>query len=177
MIRYPASKRSVEVMTQDSPSTHKRTLFEAWINGHSRFNIPFAFRGEVFERRQVQSRIAALVERHSALEYVYVLSERHPDHDIPAYIGKARSPVSRWNQHLTGLTEGRGLYLRWRNRFLKTDNTVQFDLQLLVLGATEIRFPPIPDFPTTVGAVEYQLIGLAQDAYPLPLLNSEGQGR
>lgn len=139
-------------MTREGDTLRKRALFEAWMAEHQPFSVPVAEKGEPIHRRT--------------------------DEVTPAYIGKTRTPATRWNQHLTALGQGEGHYARWRQRFLREGHeTVRFDLDLLVVGEAHIAFPPLPGFPTTIGAVEYQLVGLAADAYPLRLLNHEGQAR
>ncbi|WP_022800961.1 GIY-YIG nuclease family protein [Deinococcus ficus] len=165
-------------MTREGDALRKRALFEAWMAEHQPFSVPLAEKGEPIHRRSVMARLTSLAGRQKAAEYVYVLSERRPDEVTPAYIGKTRSPAARWNQHLTALAQGEAHYARWRQRFLREGHeTVRFDLDLLVVGEPHIAFPPLPGFPTTIGAVEYQLVGLAADAYPLRLLNHEGQAR
>lgn len=165
-------------MTMEGDALRKRALFETWMAEHQGHSLTFARAGEPIDRRTVLSRLTSLAGRQRAPEYVYILSERRPDEDTPAYIGKARSPVSRWNQHLAGLSKGESSYARWRQRFLREGHeTVRFDLTLLVVGEHQVQFSPLPGFPTTIGAVEYQLVGLVADAYPLRLLNDEGQGR
>lgn len=165
-------------MTVEGDALRRRVLFEAWMAGHQANSMTLAVQGEPIDRRTVLARLTCLAGRQRAPEYVYILSERRPQEETPAYIGKARSPVTRWTQHLAGLTRGEGPYARWRSRFLlEGHETVRFDLTLLVVGETSVQFPPIPGFPTTVGAVEYQLVGLAEQGYPLRLLNHEGQGR
>lgn len=47
----------------------------------------------------------------------------------------------------------------------------------MVVPEDAISASPIPGFPTSVGSVEYQLVALAQDAFPGTLLNREGVGR
>ena len=165
-------------MTAEGDALRKRMLFETWVTEHQAYSLTFAQQGEPIDRRTVLARLTSLAGRQRAAEYVYVLSERRPQEDTPAYIGKAGSPVTRWSQHLAGLSKGEGSYARWRSRFLREGHeTVRFDMTLLVVGETSIQFPPLPDFPTTIGAVEYQLVGLAADGYPLRLLNHEGQAR
>ena len=51
------------------------------------------------------------------------------------------------------------------------DGRAAADLTLLVVPVAAITRPPIPGFPVTLGAVEYQLVGLVQDAHPGRLLN------
>ncbi|GGM16693.1 GIY-YIG nuclease family protein [Deinococcus aerophilus] len=165
-------------MTAEGNTLRKRMLFESWVTAHRAHSLTLAQQGEPIDRRTVLARLTSLAGRQRAAEYVYILSERRPQEDTPAYIGKAKSPMTRWSQHLAGLTKGEGSYARWRSRFLREGHeTVRFDLALLVVGQDNVQFPPLPDFPTTIGAVEYQLVGLAADAYPLRLLNHEGQAR
>ncbi|AFZ69386.1 GIY-YIG nuclease family protein [Deinococcus peraridilitoris] len=165
-------------MTWSADAIRKRALFDGWLAAHLDFLVPLASAGEEIDRRTVQARLTSLVGRQQAPEYVYVLLERRPAEMTPAYIGKALSPRERWTQHLIGLARGTGSYARWRTRLLREGHeSVRFDLQLLVVGEPQVQFPPIPDFPMTIGAVEYQLVGLAADAYPLRLLNHEGQTR
>ncbi|UQN08817.1 GIY-YIG nuclease family protein [Deinococcus sp. QL22] len=165
-------------MTGDGDALRKRMLFDAWMAEHGAFSMQLAQQGEAIHRRTVLARLTSLAGRQKAPEYVYVLTERRPQEVTPAYVGKTRSPVTRWSQHLAGLAAGEGNYARWRQRFLREGHeTVRFDLELLVVGETQVQFPPLPGFPSTIGAVEYQLVGLAADAYPLRLLNHEGQAR
>jgi hypothetical protein len=95
----------------------------------------------------------------------------------PVYIGKTDDPMVRWRQHLDGWASGTGSYARWRQTLLDAEGRVRCPLTLLVVPAGAIVRAPLPGFPTTVGSVEYQLVGLAADTFPGRLLNSEGQGR
>ncbi|ULH18363.1 GIY-YIG nuclease family protein (plasmid) [Deinococcus sp. KNUC1210] len=156
----------------------KRVLFETWLEAHRDAVATLAFSGEPIDRRRVLARLTSLAGQQRADDYVYVLLERRPNEETPAYIGRATSPARRWMQHLTALAAGTGSYARWRTRLLREGHdTARFDLELLVVGQTHLQFPPLPGFPTTIGAVESQLVNLAADAYPLRLLNDEGQGR
>lgn len=98
---------------------------------------------------------------------------------MPLYIGKSENPFSRWvNGHLRRLREEHngsqtGSYAALQ-KALKVNPE---GLQLFCVNEDDILFPPIPGFPTTAGAVEYQLVGLAQDAFPGMLLNKEGAAR
>lgn len=165
-------------MTSSADAVQKRALFEAWLAAHQEFSFLLALENEEIDRRAVQARLTTLTGRQRAPEYVYVLMERRAGDDTPAYVGKSQQPRQRWTHHLMGLARGEGSYARWRTRLLREGHErVRFDLRLYVVGQTSVLFSPIPEFPTTIGAVEYQLVGLAADAYPLPLLNHEGQGR
>lgn len=108
---------------------------------------------------------------------VYVLFSAEYGQDVPVYVGQASNPVSRWNGHIEGLRKGQKSYARWRAALFDTEGRAVAALTLLVVPVAAITRPPIPGFPVTMGAVEYQLVGLAQDAYPGRLLNSEGRGR
>jgi hypothetical protein len=94
-----------------------------------------------------------------------------------SFLGKTDDPMARWRQHLDGWASGTGSYARWRQALLDAEGRVRYPLTLLVVSAVAIVRAPLPGFPTTVGSVEYQLVGLAADAFPGRLLNSEGQGR
>lgn len=156
----------------------KRALFEAWLAAHHEFSFLLAPEGHAISRRELLARLTSLTGRQNAPEYIYLLMERRMGDETPAYIGKSREPLRRWAQHLAGLLKGEGSYARWRARLLREGHdTVRFDLQLYVVGESQVHFPPMPGFPTTIGAVEYQLVGLAADAYPMRLLNFEGQAR
>lgn len=87
----------------------------------------------------------------------------------PLYIGKSKHPLHRWKQHLTHLARGEGVYARWLPLWERS-------LELYVIPDEALQAAPLPGFPVTVGSVEYQLIGLAQDAYD-HLLNSDGVAR
>jgi hypothetical protein len=110
---------------------------------------------------------------------VYVLLADIDGEATPVYIGKAdrSTPGVRWQQHLDAWKRGTGSYARWREALLDAQGRVRYALTLLVVPAEAIVSPPLPGFPTTIGSVEYQLVGLAADAFPGRLLNSEGQGR
>lgn len=113
----------------------------------------------------------------SAEPSVYVLFSGTYGHEVPVYVGKADDPIRRWNGHLDGLRKGQKSYARWRTALLDPDGRAAADLTLMVIPVAAINRPPIPGFPLTLGALEYQLVGLIQDAYPGRLLNVEGRGR
>lgn len=46
-----------------------------------------------------------------------------------------------------------------------------------MVGEAHLHFPPLPGFPTTIGAEEHQLVGFAADADSLRLLNHGGTSR
>ncbi|GAA4012562.1 hypothetical protein GCM10022631_25380 [Deinococcus rubellus] len=99
---------------------------------------------------------------------MYVLVQRSAA-TVPLDIGRAANPSSRWQGHLKGHRSDMPRYARWSVFFEQL-------LDLYVVPVGEMHGPPIPGFPVTAGAVESQLIGLAQDAYP-GLLNREDVGR
>lgn len=109
--------------------------------------------------------------------YVVCLGNQH-NTTMPIYIGKAANPWKRWNGgHFRGLRQAyhthEGRYVRWIACFDRHPDPIS----LICLHESHIQFPPLADFPTSVGAVEYQLISLAADAYPSSLLNDEGVAR
>ena len=154
-----------------------RALFEAWLDAHREAMAPLALAGEPIDRRRFLGRVSRLAGQQRDDDYVFVLVERRPNEETPAYIGRASRPVDHWMPHLTGLAGGTGRYARWRTRLLREGHdTARFDLELLVVGQTHLQFPPRPGGATTASSVEEQLLGLAADAYPLRLLNQEGLG-
>lgn len=128
-----------------------------------------------FDPKAATARLAGLPSSPS----VYVLFADIDGEVTPVYVGKADrlSPGERWRQHLDGWARGTGPYGRWREALLDAEDRVRHDLILLVVPAVAIVNPPLPGFPTTIGSVEYQLVGLAADAFPGRLLNNEGRGR
>lgn len=112
--------------------------------------------------------------------YLYVLFVKRTDKEwLPLYIGKTASLYKRWvGGHLKKLQEcyanrGTGSYEIWQNRLIDKRQQVFVGC----VGDSKIRYPPIPNFPTTIGAIEYQLVALANDAFPDMLLNREGVRR
>ena len=162
----------------ESDTLKKRVLFETWLEAHRDASALLALAGEPIDRRRFLARMASLAGRQQDDDYVYLLLERRPSEETPAYIGRATSPMRRWMEHLSGLSRGEGPYARWRTRLLREGHeTTRFDLEVLVVGETHLLFPPLPGCPTATSAVEDQLVRLAADAYPLRLLDHEGQGR
>ena len=162
----------------ESDALKKRVLFEAWIEAHRDFSATLALAGETIDRRRFLARVASLAGQQRDDDYIYLLLERRPNEETPAYIGQAASPMRRWMEHLTGLARGEGRYARWRTRLLREGHdTTRFDLEVLVVGETHLLFPPLHGAPVTVDVAARQLLGLAADAYPLRLLDHEGQGR
>ncbi|MCB1024605.1 MAG: GIY-YIG nuclease family protein [Acidobacteria bacterium] len=112
--------------------------------------------------------------------YLYILFIQKSDKkSLPLYIGKTVSLYKRWvDGHIKKLQEcyanqGNGSYEKWQNQIVDKRDRV-------FLGCVQdsnVRYPPIPNFPKTIGAIEYQLISLANDVYPNILLNSEGVRR
>jgi len=119
------------------------------------------------------------LRRGSHQPHVYLVCSGAPlEQPRPLYVGKSDYPALRWaNGHLPGLRRallGRGgPYARWIESF----RSARRPIHLMVVPQDAIIAPPIPGFPTSVGSVEYQLVALAQDAFPGTLLNREGVGR
>jgi hypothetical protein len=109
--------------------------------------------------------------------FIYTLFIAAGDMLVPVYIGKTDAPGDRWATHLHCLESGQGSYRRWRQLLLDGGGCARYDMSLLVAPLSAVATPPIPGFPVTAGSVEYQLIGLASDAYPATLLNCEGNRR
>ncbi|MBA4189792.1 MAG: hypothetical protein C0467_17555 [Planctomycetaceae bacterium] len=152
----------------------KRALLSAWweellpLRTYSLFS-----RGEIPDPDTVLVRLATVPDVLS----IYVLFARDQGELIPVYVGKSNGPKGRWQAHISALVEGVGGYAKWRAQLLESDGRAAHDLVLLVVQEDAITRPPKAGFPCTVGAVEYQLVGLAADAFPGRLLNDEGQGR
>ena len=164
-------------MSIESDALRKRVLFETWVEAHRDASATLALAGEPIDRRRFLARVVSLAGQQRDDDYVYLLLERRPSEETPAHIGRAVSPMRRWMEHLTGLAKGTGSYARWRTRLLREGHeTTRFDLEVLVVGETHLLFPPQPGAPATATAVE-QLVGLVANAYPLRLLDPEGQER
>ena len=156
----------------ESDALKNRVLFETWVEAHRGMGAVLALAGEPINRRRFLAQVTSLAGQQRDDEYLYMLLERRPSEETPAYIGRAISPMRRWMQHLTGLARGEGLYARWRTRLLREGHeTTRFDLEVLVVGETHLLFPPQPGALATVTAVEQQLVGFVADAYPLRLLD------
>jgi hypothetical protein len=157
----------------------KKHLLEEWINFYKdNFRIEFAAEGARINKETIED----LINRHysnysDSDEYIYLLCISTNSETIPVYIGKSVNPYTRWKSHLGKLLEGKGSYLRWKNLLLEDHDTAKYSLILLIIPDNEIVTPPIPNFPKTVGSVEYQLVSLVSDAYPNTLLNREGNRR
>jgi hypothetical protein len=150
----------------------RQLLAEWWADLLPGFSVRLLNPSEPLEQLALE-RLRETPELWAAGPAVYVLFADL----VPVYIGRTDDVVGRWEQHLKGWAAGRKSYARWRQALLSPDGTTRFALVLLVVPAAAITRPPIPGFPTTAGSVEYQLVGLAADAYPGRLLNHEGQGR
>ena len=134
-------------------------------------------RGQAVTVEAVMNAMLTLPQGNPSEEYIYLLVLGMEEELAPAYIGRAKDPVVRWKQHLIGLQRGKGSYQRWCDLLLNDDGTARHDAQLVVVPVADVTEPPIPGFPATVGSLEYQLVGLAADAYPTLLLNHEGSSR
>ena len=163
-------------MGNSSDHLRKRQLFEAWLSQHQSFATALSGAGQPLNVKEAVERIAHLVGKQGSAEYIYLLVEQQDGEEVPAYIGKSKTPVSRWTSHLKNLLVGEKSYGRWQARLLD-EGQVRQPLGLYVIGQDQVQSPPIPGFPMTIGAIEYQLIGLAADAFVPRLLNSEGQAR
>lgn len=163
-----------------TPPSSKQQLLQHWLDAHAPGNSAalFASRAPDFT---LTAEAVMLLQRPKAtlamsLYIVYLGIPCAPT--IPVYVGKAANLWQRWNTgHLRGIRQAHrtqtGRYTRWWTLF----DLYPEQIHLICLHETDILFAPLPDFPTGVGAVEYQLIALAADAYPDTCLNSEGVAR
>jgi hypothetical protein len=151
----------------------RKLLTEWWADLLPRFAVGLLQPGEQLEQEVALERLRETTGLCAAGPSVYVLFADL----VPVYIGRTDDVLGRWEQHLKGWAAGTKSYARWRQALLSPDGSARFALVLLVVPAGAITRPPIPGFPSTAGSVEYQLVGLAADAYPGRLLNHEGRGR
>lgn len=150
-------------MTVDA--ARKRDLLGTWLSVHGEFRVPLHDGGPLDVHASIATLRRALTDPR---ESVYILVRRGAPL-IPLYIGRARNPVTRWQRHLRASVSGAPGYARWPTPFAGP-------LDVYVVPVDAMTAPPIPGFPVTAGAVEAQLISLAQDAHP-GLLNKDGVGR
>jgi hypothetical protein len=157
-----------------SDAERKRELLKVWWGDFTgRYAVRLLGRSEPLDKSLVLDRLMDVQAGPS----VYLLFVEGKEVLVPVYIGRADDPVVRWDQHLDGWLAGKRSYAAWRKELLDKDGRSKDNLLLLVVPASAITRPPIPGFPTTAGSVEYQLVGLAEDAFPGRLLNHEGKGR
>jgi hypothetical protein len=175
-LKNQLSKNQVDMNRGDQ---EKAGLFTSWLYAHLKGNLILLFStgAPSFELTAEAKSFFAKPEVSSL--YLYILLVRNGDELIPLYIGKASSPRSRWiNGHLRSLRKALSAerptgYSRWVRALEKAEGEVY----LFCIHEGAICYPPIPDFPKTVGSIEYQLVSLASDAFPGMLLNNEGVGR
>lgn len=166
-------------MNERAESDRKRFLFNKWLNlyFHS-YSIPLFKKGENLDANAIQMKIKNKVTNYEVFNNsIYMLLIELDRAYVPVYIGKSKNPLIRWNSHIKSLINGKGSYQRWRSLLLAEDETVKYPAFLVIIPDQKINSPVIPGFPSTVGAVEYQLISLASDVYPEYLLNLEGNRR
>lgn len=155
---------------------NKRLLLDKWLHQFLNVNsVGILNTGDNLEQSTVLNKISGL--KHLDGEYIYILLIHNEAQLIPVYIGKTNNPLNRWKSHLAAWARGKGSYQRWRELLLNDHGLSRYDIYLMIIPGQAIMEPPIPGFPCTVGAVEYQLVGLASDAYAGYLLNQEGNRR
>ena len=165
-----------------SGAAHERKLlFDRWMAAHAPDNSAVLFR--VTPPEFILSDAAtALLQRaqSSGRMCLYIACLGDPAITaIPFYIGKSVTPYQRWSSgHLGRLRKAArstlsGSYARWLPLLASTTTPPH----ILCVDESQIQFAPIPQFPTLVGSVEYQLVALADDAYRGYLMNSEGTAR
>jgi hypothetical protein len=158
----------------------KRALFTKWLQ-----QIPSEQKILLFNAHQRVSdwnrtdQLREFLKTHSTEYCIYLmLSEIAPSIEVPLYIGKSKDVLKRWDDHFNNLFNKQKMksYSQWWSKLIDQDQFL-YNTYLLVISQSKIQTPPIPDFPTSVQSVEYQLIGLASDAYAEYLLNQEGNRR
>jgi hypothetical protein len=157
----------------------KQELLAMWMmtHGPDRKTLLIA-EGEPFSQVNTVERICNRVKHQKISEEVlYLLIAVTPDDQVPVYVGRATAVCSRWTKHFSGIQKGKGLYSRWCTLLFTDLMVARYSLILMIIPGSQITSPPIPGFPTTIGAVEYQLVSLMADAYPSMILNHEGRLR
>lgn len=160
----------------------KRLLFTKWFFAHLPRNMAplFTSKNPVYELTMEAEMLLKRKDSQGEMSiYIVCLGDMEDDKLFPVYIGKASSLYKRWKDgHLRGLRkaaneEGESSYNNWVDLFEKMDEKIN----IVCVNQRDILFSPIPQFPTTIGSIEYQLISLATDAFPNYLLNQEGVAR
>lgn len=159
------------------PDFEKQQLLNAWLETQHAFRLHFACREEPIDAISILQQISNHHQStlHLEGEYIYLLCE-DTTLPVPRYIGRAKDPLKRWKGHLKAFQKGEKNYALWQAQLL-SDSQARMNLVLYVIPVAQVTAPPIPGFPVTVGALEYQLISLAEDAFETPLLNFEGKKR
>ncbi|WP_207953338.1 GIY-YIG nuclease family protein [Paenibacillus agricola] len=140
------------------------------------YSCYFCMKGESVDSIAIQNSITKLLKGKEDSECIYLLCVKDERNYIPIYIGKSKTPVTRWNSHIKNLNIGKSSYSKWKI-YLLDNNRANYDCILMVIPEVAISEPPIKGFPKTIGSIEYQLVSLASDAYPDTLLNKEGNRR
>lgn len=159
----------------------KRDLIQKWMAVHATNNSAplFINKSKLFKLSPEADQLLATKEQHIGYS-LYIVCMGDPSIEtIPIYIGKSSSPQKRWkNGHLRKLNEANkgssnNSYRKWLE-ILGPSIIMAF---ILCLNEDDILFAPIPDFPATIGSIEYQLVSLAADSFPGYILNLEGRSR
>lgn len=153
----------------------KRKLIFEWASKHDENHLHLFEENSVFNKRNAIQRITIFADIFE--NSIYLLLANIQGVDTPIYVGKSKRPFARWKQHISGFESGKATYSKWRGLLVNGNDVLNFDVKLLIVPERKILFPPISDFPITIGAVEYQLVSLISDAFPETLLNSEGNRR
>jgi hypothetical protein len=158
----------------------KALLFHLWLNDHKDGNVFPLFSTDYPDFKLTTEAKAFFSLPEQTGLYLYILLARNiHDEYVPLYIGKTSSPRDRWiNGHLRSLnraveTTRPASYSKW----IHSLESMEGELHLFCIHESKVKAPSIPGFPQTIGSIEYQLVSLANDAFPGKLLNSEGVGR
>jgi hypothetical protein len=154
-----------------------RVLLHDWLTVYTdRFSLRLLRKGDPFDKQQLLHRVADVTSKIPDESVIYVLSIVKGEELVPVYVGKTKTPLKRWEGHINGLLRGGGRYSKWL-QVLFQNWKARFDTSLILIPASKISEPPIPNFPITVGSVEYQLVELVSGNYPETCLNVEGKRR
>lgn len=166
--------------SKDQQFIIKRELLQAWLDQFSRNTINICKAGNKIDKNLVLNQIQTQYMTKDKHEWIYILTVKKDNNDIPLYIGKTNSPYNRWKSHIENIEnieKNKGLYKRWTQVLYNPNKTAIEDLYITLVPQSDISKPPIPGFPISIGAIEYQLISIASDVYPQYLLNKEGNRR
>lgn len=155
----------------------KKELIDQWLSLFQHSSVQFPPKGTVLSHNLIILEMEKLLANQKYSDTIYVLRMKNDNKFIPIYIGRSNTPVKRLKSHLDGLKRGKALYKKWQDLLLDSDGCLMQTLELIVIFDEQIKIPPIPMFPCTIGSVEYQLVSLASDVYPDTLLNREGNRR
>ena len=156
----------------------KKRILDAWLSVHMKGHlITLLNLCEMVDRQRMLDTIERFVSNLPNEMCIYILLVKVAGSNVPIYVGKSDKLAHRWRNHLTGIEKGDRLYAKWRRLLLDNEGKARYETLLMVVPSSHVGQPPLPEFPSTVGSVEYQLVSLISDSYPSTFLNIEGKSR